>query len=152
MSLFPTLNLDTLVDSINSQIEKESLHEIGEVILLEFNNLNQASVVIENGRPKFAETLEEKIQMYLQVLLRTELDKYEIYSGTGFGMTYFAFKGKKIPNSIVISEIKREITEKISKLSKFESITNFIAEMTESTLSVSFELNLNNNTTLKIEL
>lgn len=152
MSLFPTLNLDTLVDSINSQIEKESLHEIGEVILLEFNNLNQATVVIENGRPKFAETLEEKIQMYLQVLLRTELDKYEIYSGTGFGMTYFAFKGKKIPNSIVISEIKREITEKISKLSKFESITNFIAEMTESTLSVSFELNLNNNTTLKIEL
>ena len=73
-------------------------------------------MVLENGKPKFAETLEEKIQMYLQVLLRTELDKYEIYSGTGFGMTYFAFRGKKIPNSIVISEIKREITEKLKKI------------------------------------
>lgn len=150
--MFPTLNLDTLVQNINEQIEKENSREIGKVILLTFNEKNQATVVIENGRPKFAETLEEKIQMYLQVLLRTELDKYEIYSGTGFGMTYFAFQGKKIPNSIVISEIKREITEKLNKLSKFESITNFTAELTGTSLNVSFELNLNNNTTLKIEV
>ena len=149
--MFPTLNLDTLVSSINQQIEKENSHEIGKVILLTFNDRNEASVVLENGKPKFAETLEEKIQMYLQVLLRTELDKYEIYNGTGFGMTYFAFRGKKIPNSIVISEIKREITEKLKKISKFESITNFTAELTGSSLNVSFELNLNNNTTLKIE-
>ena len=149
--MFPTLNLDTLVSSINQQIEKENSHEIGNVILLTFNDRNEASVVLENCKPKFAETLEEKIQMYLQVLLRTELDKYQIYSGTGFGMTYFAFRGKKIPNSIVISEIKREITEKLKKISRFESITNFKAELTGATLNVSFELNLNNNTTLKIE-
>lgn len=150
--MFPTLNLDTLVQNINEQIEKENSREIGKVILLTFNEKNQASVVIENGRPKFAETLEEKIQMYLQVLLRTELDKYEIYSGTGFGMTYFSFQGKKIPNSIVISEIKREVTEKLKKLSKFESISNFTAELIETKLTVNFELNLNNNTTLKIEV
>ena len=152
MSLFPTLNLDTLVENINEQIEKENLHEIGKVILLTFNERNESRVVMENGKPKFAETLEEKIQMYLQVLLRTELNKYKIYSGTGFGMTYFSFKGKKIPNSIIISEIRREITEKLKKLSKFDGITEFTAELTETTLNVSFELNLNDNTTLKISI
>ena len=148
--MFPTLNLDTIAESINAQIEKENTHEIGEVILLTFDNFNNASVVLENGKPKFATTLEEKIQMFLQVLLRTELNKYEIYNNTGFGMSYFAFKGKKIPNSIVISEIKREIMEKMKKLSKFESITNFTAELTEVTLNVSFQLNLTDDTTLLI--
>lgn len=152
MSLFPTLNLDTLVENINEQIEKENLHEIGKVILLTFNEKNESRVVMENGKPKFAETLEEKIQMYLQVLLRTELDKYKIYSGTGFGMTYFSFKGKKIPNSIIISEIRREITEKLKKLSKFDSITEFTAELTETTLNINFKLNLNDSTTLKISI
>lgn len=149
--MFPTLNLDTLVENINSQINKENTHEIGEVILLEFDNFNNASVVLENGKPKFATTLEEKIQMFLQVLLRTELNKYEIYNNTGFGMSYFAFKGKKVPNSIIISEIKREIMEKMKLLNKFESITNFLAELTETTLNVSFELNLTNETTLTIK-
>ena len=46
--MFPTLNLDTLVSSINQQIEKENSHEIGKVILLTFNSRNEASVVLEN--------------------------------------------------------------------------------------------------------
>jgi hypothetical protein len=70
MSLFPTLNLDTLVENINEQMEKENSHEIGKVIMLTFNEKNESRVVLENGKPKFAETIEEKIIMFLQVLSR----------------------------------------------------------------------------------
>jgi len=150
--MFPTLNLDTLVSSINAQAEKENAHVIGDVILLKFNEKNEATIVIENGKPKFAETIEEKIIMFLQVLLRTELNKYEIYDGTKFGVSFYKFKGKKIPNSIIVSEIKREITENLKKINKFDSIENFSVNLTASTLNITFNLILNDRTNLLINL
>lgn len=150
MSLYPTLNLNTLADEINTASTTESTKEIGKVFLCDFLEGNKARIVIENGKPKPAETIKEKIQMYVQVLLRTELDKFEIYENTGFGMTYFKYRGFKLPKSYILSELKREITENIKKISLVDSINNFQASLTETTININFEIILNDGTILTI--
>ena len=150
--MFPILNLDELSNQINAELTKESAHEIGKVILLSFDSNNNATVVMENGKPNFATTITEKIQVYLQVLLRTEMDIYPVYNNTGFGMTYFNFRGNKIPHSIISSEIKRELTESLTKISLFDRIENFQAELLKTTLNISFDMILLDGTTLNINL
>lgn len=151
MSLYPTLNLDTLAEELNQALETTTTNMIGKVFLLEFID-NKARVVIENGKLKEAETVKEKIQMYIQVLLRTELDKYYIYENTKFGMTYFKFRGQKLPQSFIIAEIKREIEENLLRINLIDSINNFTANMTLTTVNISFEVILKDGDILIIEV
>lgn len=150
--MFPTLNLETLATEIKTAIEKDSSNEIGEVIMLSFDEKNNATVIFENGRPKLAETMQDKIKMYLQVLMRTGYEQYPVYSGTKFGMTYFNFRGKKLPPSIITSEIRREIIEHLSKINAFDRIEQFQATLTQTTLSISFNMILTDETVLSIIL
>ena len=150
--MFPTLNLETLVTEIKTAIEKENTHEVGKVIMLSFDEKNNARILFENGKPKFADTIQEKIQMYLQVLMRTGYEQYPVYEGTGFGMTYFNFRGKKLHPSIITSEIKREVTEHLKKLSIFDRIEQFEANLTQTTLNIKFNLKLKDGSTLEISL
>ena len=133
MSLYPTLNLDTLADEINEASVLESSRVIGKVFLASFTSDNKARIVIENGKPKPAETTQEKIQMYVQVLLRTELDKIYIYESKNFGMTYFKYRGQKVPQSFILSNMKTEIETNLKKINLIDSITSFSAVLTVTT-------------------
>lgn len=150
--MFPTLNLETLATEIKTAIEKDSSNEIGEVIMLSFDEKNNATVIFENGRPKLAETMQDKIKMYLQVLMRTGYEQHPVYSGTKFGMTYFNFRGKKLPPSIITSEVKREIVESLSRISIFDKVEQFEASLTQATLNIKFNLILKDGSALEISL
>ncbi len=152
MSILPVLDLETITKKLDLIVKKDEKNEIGEVIMLSFDESNNAQVTFENGKVKKAKNLKEKIQMYLQVLLRTELDKFEIYQNTNFGMTYFKFKGQKLPQSIIISEIKREIVEHLEKISLFDSIQDFKIDMNGVTLKLSFNLILKDDSFLFISI
>lgn len=150
MSLYPTLNLDTLADEINVSSTLESARVIGKVFLVDFTSNNKARIVIENGKPKPAETIKEKIQMYVQVLLRTELDKVYIYKDKNFGMTYFKYRGQKVPQSFILSNMRTEIETNLKKISLIDSITNFTAVLTVTTVNISFDIVLKNGDVLSI--
>jgi hypothetical protein len=112
---------------------------------------NKATIILENGRPKEAATSKEKVEVYVQMLIRTELDKYKVYKGTGFGMTYFKYRGnKQLPIGFINSEFKREIEEKVTALSVVDNISNFSIAIKGTALQVDFIINFTDNTNLQI--
>ena len=149
--MFPTLNLDTLAKEINQASVTASTKEIGKVFLTDYTANNQARIVIENGKPKKAETVKDKIKEYIQVLLRTELDKFHIYQGKNFGMTYFKYRGQKVPQSFILSNMKTEIENNLKRISLVDSITNFKTVLSEITVNVSFDVILKDGETFSVD-
>ncbi len=149
--MFPDFNFDEALETIE-QVNNEQSDSItlGRVLIYEFIG-NKATVVIENGKPKEAKTIKEKVMMYAQMLLRTELNKYNVYKDTDFGMTYFNYRGNRIlPSGFINSELKREIEEKLMRLSVVDSISDFSAKMNGTVLNVEFTINLNDNSSVSI--
>lgn len=147
--MFPDFDFNEAIETIEEDIENNSI-KLGRVFLIEFKG-NKANVIMENGKPKEASTIQEKVQMYAQMLLRTELDKYKIYIDTDFGMTYFKYKGNRLlPKGFINSELKRELEEKITKLSVVDSITDFNAKVEGSVLNINFTINLVDSSSLQV--
>lgn len=145
--MFPSFNFDTETTTEENVVIST---ELGRVFLMKFNG-NKATIVLENGKPKEATTNKEKVEMYVQMLLRTEFEKYKVYKDTGFGMTYFKYRGnKQLPIGFINSELKREIEEKVTALTVVDSISNFSAAIKGTVLQVDFTINLTDNTNLQI--
>jgi len=151
MAIFPSLSLDNIISSINNETEETTNNIIEDVVLLTFKN-KKATVVLENGKPVTTTDLQTKIQMYLNVLLRTKLDEFEIYENTNFGMTYFRWIGQKVPEGILISELEREISEHLSKMNVFDHVENFDVKVTGPDFKVNFDLILISGETLSMEV
>jgi len=146
--VFPSFNFDTVQS--NTEENEVSSTELGRVFLMKFNG-NKATIILENGKPKEATTNKEKVKMYVQMLIRTELRKYKVYKDTDFGMTYFKYLGnKQLPTGFINSEFKREIEEKVTVLSVVNSISNFSSAMKGTVLQVDFTINLTDSTNLQI--
>jgi hypothetical protein len=141
--MFPSFNFDDALKTIEQTTSNESDSiTLDRVFLMEFEG-NKAKVVIENGKPVEAKTTKVKVEMYAQMLLRTELDKYNVYKDTDFGMTYFKYRGnRQLPVGFINSELKREISEKLTKLSVVDSVSDFSAKISEGTLDVEFTIHL----------
>lgn len=52
------------------------------------------------------------IEQWIKLFIRTEVNKYKIYSDT-FGVDFKDLVGYRLPRSFIVSEIKRRITEGI---------------------------------------
>lgn len=147
--MFPDFDFNEAIETIEEDVENNSI-KLGRVFLIKFEG-NKANVIMENGKPKEATTIQEKVQMYAQMLLRTEVDKYKIYKDTDFGMTYFKYKGNRLlPKGFINSELKRELEEKILKLSVVDSITDFNARIEGNVLNINFTINLVDNSSLQV--
>ena len=150
--MFPTIDLDSLVIQINEEENEVNKTAIGTVFMMDFIG-NRATVIMENGRPKECETIEEKVKMYVQILLRTAYEKFKIYKDTEFGMTYFNYRGRRdLPQGFMESEIKREIETNLLQLNVVESIQNFSANLTSIEFECTFEIILKNGQTVEIEV
>ena len=113
---------------------------------------NKATIIMENGRPKECKTIEEKVKMYVQVLLRTAYEKFKIYKNTEFGMTYFNYRGQRnLPQGFIESEIKREIETSLFKLNIVERIQNFSSKLTSIEFKCNFEIILKDGQIVRIE-
>lgn len=146
--MFPTTNLNEIIDSINSEID--SSEGFGRVFFIDFKN-GRLSTVIENGRPKECTSLQEKVRSFINVMLRTEVDKYKVYEGSGFGLYYKKYLGNRSAHlGFIRSEMRREIEEQLSRLKVFESLENFSLEKNGSQLFIEFEVVLKDDETYKI--
>ncbi len=61
MSILPVLDLETITKKLDLIVKKDEKNEIGEVIMLSFDESNNAQVTFENGKVKKAKNLKEKI-------------------------------------------------------------------------------------------
>lgn len=137
--MFPSFNFEKAVTEAEQEQRKQEKIELGEVPRLIFDIKGRGHPVMENGKVAMCRDTKEKVKMYIQMLLRTHLNKYKVYESTGFGTTYRNYRGNNlIPVKFISSEIKRELNEQLSKLNVFDSMIKFDAEREERGLRVEF--------------
>lgn len=148
--MFPSFDFENITEKIENNNDNNSPTILGRIFKLDYNG-NKATVKMLNGKPVEAITLSDKVQEYIKLLLRTQFDKYNVYKGTTFGMTYFNYLGHKDVNiGLLKSEFKREIVERVEALDVVDSITDFTFERQNTTLNVSFKVNLVDSTSTEI--
>ncbi|MGB6129437.1 MAG: DUF2634 domain-containing protein [Psychrilyobacter sp.] len=149
--MFPTIDLDGIANQINEEENELNKTTLGRIFMINFIE-NKATIIMENGRPKECKTIEEKVKVYVQVLLRTAYEKFKIYKDTEFGMTYFNYRGQRnLPQGFMESEIKREIEKSLLKLNVVERVQSFSAKLTSVEFECNFEIILKDGQTVRIK-
>lgn len=82
--------------------------------------LKDGKVVLVSGK--------EKIKQWIELLIRTEIDKYKIYKGTDFGLVdLYNLQGHQLFSSNYgISEMKSELKKSIEAKKEVTSVQNII--------------------------
>lgn len=109
--------------------------KMGKVFLFDFKEKRH---VLKDGKPVEA-TYEQAIQQWVTMLLITDLDKYAVYRGTEFGMTFREFIGRRdLPVGVVVSEVKRQLEEQVTRHPEIVSVSNFAMTRDNNAALISF--------------
>ena len=141
MSIFPVFN--------NKATEKTKTETSGtKEPLFDFK---KKKIVIKDGKVVMATKIEQVMQ-WIELLIRTEVDKYEVYKGTDFGMTnLYALRGHSLFESpFFLMELEREIKEKIEKKDEISAVTNITTDYGFNNLIVSITAILKSGETLTV--
>lgn len=141
MSIFPVFN--------NKATEKTKTETSGtKEPLFDFK---KKKIVIKDGKVVMATKIEQVMQ-WIELLIRTEVDKYEVYKGTDFGMTnLYALRGHSLFESpFFLMELERELKEKIEKKDEISAVTNITTDYGFNNLIVSITAILKSGETLTV--
>ena len=126
-NLFPMSDEDE-----DEEIIEEIQSNIGDTLEFDFKS---GDFRLSDGAIKTARDI-EALKQWIEQLSRTELDKYEIYKETGFGIDSKEMLLSGLPYDFVTSEIERELTEKIEQREDVESVDEFEFEREKRGLRV----------------
>lgn len=149
--MFPEINtnIDRLSD-INTNTDY--IEPLGKTFLFDFKT---GSHKVIDGRLQEC-TLMESVAQWIEVILRTELNKYKVYTEDeteDFGISIYKYIGdRNIPLIYLASELKREIEEQLLKHRFIESITDYSTQRVNRGLHIQFTVVLKNNDTIKKEV
>lgn len=105
MGIFPSTILEVEEEKqiIDFKSSKEPLFDF-----------KRKQIVIADGKIVYC-TYKQKIEQWVELMIRTMVNKYKVYQGTGFGFSkLYEYRGHQIFDSnFGISELKREIKEKL---------------------------------------
>ncbi|OLS02234.1 DUF2634 domain-containing protein [Tissierella creatinophila] len=143
--MFPELELDDLVQE---ELENEEKTEQGITYLYDFK---KGDFVMKDGRLVIVEG-KEGIKIWIEKLLLTEEFKFEIYkennSENEYGTTIKRLiQGRKIPQLLLQSELKRIIEEKLVEHIEIDRVENFNTKQEMTTLIISFTVVLKDGDT-----
>lgn len=132
MSIFPTFQEE---NSEEIKIVRDVSNEYKEPIF----DFETKRMIIKDGKVTYG-NIKRQIQQWITLLIHTETDKFNVYKNTEFGMTdLYNLRGHQyLTTSFGISEIKREIKEKIEKNERIEEVTDI--EVTSSFNSLKIEI------------
>jgi len=121
-------------DLSDSAAAESAAAATGKSFLFDFQT---GDFVIQNG--KLVET--KDISVWIEKILRTEKDRYEIYTDTNYGVHLEdLIVGTNYDQAFVQSELKREIEEALLSHPDIAGISNFTAEKTETGIIISVEV------------
>ena len=107
-------------------------------------DFSQGDFVLSDGKLVKVQDL-EAIKVWVEKLLRTEKFRFKVYERADqqeYGVTIEDLIGTVLPKSFVDSELKREISEAVTKHPRIASISNLTIEQDDSLAKISFRLNL----------
>ncbi|MGM9936402.1 MAG: DUF2634 domain-containing protein [Candidatus Ornithomonoglobus sp.] len=96
--------------------------------------------VLENGNPVILTGL-DALKLWVQKCIRTQLGRYRIYNGNGYGANIEDLViGKSYGFDFVESELKREIETALLRHDDIHSIDSFSVRKQSTTLNISFTI------------
>nr|DAO06128.1 MAG TPA: Protein of unknown function (DUF2634) [Caudoviricetes sp.] len=145
--MFPT---DTDFQDIKISTTNEQSSKIGRSFLFDFKTGQHQ---ITDGKVVECDQL-QAIKQWLELLVRTMLDKYKVYRGTGFGLTWEQYIGRRdLPLGFIISEMEREVSEAAVKLnSAIASVQDFTVERQTRGLTIGFSAVLKDKQVLEVSI
>lgn len=145
--MFPT---DTDFESIKISTANEQSSKIGRSFLFDFKTGQHQ---ITDGKVVECDQL-QAIRQWLELLVRTTVDKYQVYKDTGFGTTWEQYVGRRnLPLGFVVSEMEREISEAAIKLNPaIASVQDFEAERTTRGLIITFTAALKDKQLMEVSV
>lgn len=123
------------IEEINIEINQEQSAKAGRSFYFDYKT---GQFMVVDG--KVVETNEqEMVQQWIELLLRTKLDKYAVYKGTRFGNNAHKIIGlKSLPAGFIESEFKREIIEAVELNPLIDSVGEFEQKRVPKGLEISF--------------
>lgn len=136
--MFPEISVNI------EEIETPTKTSLGKVYLFDFKTGRH---VTRDG--KLVECTEvQAVKQWVELLLRTQLEKYPVYRDTYFGLSTDDIIGNKsIPVIMAQAIIEEEIKEKCLEHILIRAITNFSIDRTDRGLTIGFNVVLKNGNT-----
>lgn len=144
MSIFPDIS-----DENEEKLEDKKDKGTKEILF----DFEKKKVKIIDGKVVFG-TEVEQVQQWIQLLLLTEGKKYKVYIETQFGMTdlYSLIGHSYLNNPYGISELTREIKEKIQMKKEVKEVINIYTESDFNALKIQITVLLKSGKTLETEV
>lgn len=134
--MFPTQEVN--INNLKNYTGKTTIK--GKSFLFDFNT---GEFVLRDGKPISIEGL-EALKMWIDKILKTEKDKYEIYDSCNYGVNSLKdLLASDYPLPFVKSEIEREVKETLLQNTSIKFVEKFKFERNKRTLKVRFECHTN---------
>ncbi len=133
MGIFPVFE-----DEIAEEVEEDAVETGFKELRFDFKSKR---IVIEDGHLKYA-SARERIEQWVELLIKTEMDKYNIYKGTGFGYRYlYSIRGHSFSgSSFAKSEMERELRESLEAKECIDEVKNINISIEFNVLRVEFRI------------
>lgn len=124
MSIFPSSLKDNKTSGL---LDDKSKIEGYKDILFDFES---KKVIVKDGNTIVA-SKKQQLQQWIYLLINTEMEKYNVYKKTEFGIIFlYAMRGHEYYSSgFTIAQIKDELTEKIEKNSSIQKVEDIEIEI-----------------------
>lgn len=137
--MFPSIDLEE-----NTTVDETSENSLGKTYLFDFD---EGEFVIKDGKLVIASEL-EAIKMWIRKIILTEKFKFKIYErpeeekDQEYGITFKTLIGKRLPRKMIESEIKREMTDVLTKHPKINELSDFEVIQEGAKVKVNFKVHL----------
>lgn len=132
----------------NIQAQEETVQSLGKSFLFDFVT---GEFVKQDGK-LVRVSGKEAIKVWIEKQLRTEFDRYKVYEGTNYGLKTDDLIGHVYPLPFIESELRRELTEKLTTHPEISGMSNFTVVRTKKGLDVTFKVDLISNETFEQEV
>lgn len=129
MNIFPSLDDVVVGENLKSEEKLGTLEP-----LFDFK---KNKIVTKEGKVVMA-SWKEQIQQWITLLIKTEVNKFNVYVDTEFGMTdLYSLRGQQfLFTNFGISEVKRELREKIETDPRIEEVKNINVKSSFNALKI----------------
>lgn len=140
--MFPEFNVNI------EELDTPKKTTLGRCFLFDFDKKKH---VTKDG--KLVEcTKQEAIQQWVELLIRTGIQKYAIYRNTDFGLSIDELIGnKQYPLIMLQAELEMELKEKLANHVLIEGMEGFRTERLENGLKITFRLVLVDGSTQGVD-
>lgn len=127
--------------------ENKGLSEIGKSFLFDFKS---GDFVLKDGRLVEVSGV-EAVKVWIEKILRTEKYRYKVYEREDkneYGVVLEdLIVGNNFPHSFVEAELRREISQALTKHPMIQTLSDWNIEKNNPTLNISFKVNLTDGNT-----